>query len=346
MNTTSTPSKLKTHSIQDAISLIQGSASELLNAIFETGIVDSKIPAANLLRHRISTAELFTAARHMRAEKPSAMISGPATILFHSVNGGAGTTTLAANIALALSLRGLRVVQIDCDPGAYATMIFGYEPDYTAKELSDLNMPPKKFIEGHIGSLLQKKALSEIIKKPFGQHGPHIIPADPTLEDLDNIETNTIKKLISHSTHQLLGETVDLSSYEIFIIDSSRRTPRALLNSAAQAASVIAIITPQNRNGIRNAKNFIRLADISEISEKTRFTIIPKAHGNQKFATDESKYHTKITTPLLDSDEHLELLEQSALAMLTADISPEIRDNINRITDEILHMALQSPMSR
>lgn len=276
----------------------------------------------------------------MRAENSSATLSPVATIMFHSLN-GAGTTTLAANVAVALGLRGLRVCLIDCDPGAYATLVFGYEPDYTPQEAIDLNIPRAALIDGHIGSLLHNKKLSEIVKKPFGAHGPHIIPADPTLTYADDLAPDSIRKLISAGGNQLLGDQCDLSGYEVFILDCSRSTPKALLDSAIQAASTIALLTPQNRNSIRNTQKFIRHAKKLKNPGDHRFAIIPRSDGERRIEIDKSTNQTKLTTPLHYSEEHSDLLDENNLATLSTDVTPEIRENINCIATEILKIALQ-----
>ncbi len=327
--------KPKLHSLSDTIRLLDGDAVQALSAIIKTIASDKKMPASELPNCEISNSEIFTSARHMRADAPSAMFSAAATLMFHSLN-GAGTTTLAANIAATLSLRGLRVCLIDCDPGAYETITFGYEPDYTHQEATDLNIYREKIIDGHVGNLLQSKNIAEIVKRPFGNHGPHLIPADPTLIHADNVEPDSIKKLISAGKNQLLGEHCDLSGYEVFILDCSRNTPRDLLVSAIQAANTIAILTPQNRNDIRKTKNFIRNTKDLRKPGELRFAIIPRSDGEQKIENNISSDQIKITTPLHYSEEHTELLEEHNLATISTEVPSEIRENINCIATEIL----------
>jgi len=45
--------------------------------------------------------------------------------------GGTGKTTTAVNLGHALSLKGFKVLIIDCDPQASISNWFGIEPEYT-----------------------------------------------------------------------------------------------------------------------------------------------------------------------------------------------------------------------
>src|SRR5690606_33117116 len=104
-----------------------------------------------------------------------------------------GKTTVSVNQAIILGLMGLKVLLIDNDPQGDCTSALGYDPDLDRDELIELGFSPEKAVDGHIGNLLQlgnmcpQLRLEDIVKKPFGENGPHLIPADDTLDEVDTI---------------------------------------------------------------------------------------------------------------------------------------------------------------
>ena len=58
-------------------------------------------------------------------------------------NGGSGKTTTAVNLAAALHLLGRRVLLVDLDPQANATLAVGIDPMALRKSVNDLFTTPR-----------------------------------------------------------------------------------------------------------------------------------------------------------------------------------------------------------
>lgn len=61
-------------------------------------------------------------------------------ISISSRKGGSGKTTTAVNVSAALALKGSRVIVIDADPQAHATVSLGITPERVNMDLSSLLM--------------------------------------------------------------------------------------------------------------------------------------------------------------------------------------------------------------
>ena len=146
--------------------------------------------------------------------------------------GGTGKTTMSVNLAISLSLQGLRVLLIDNDPQGDASSMLGYDPDLTPEEMQHYGLDPDKTVTAHLGNLIpigstfQRMPLRDVIKTPFGKNGPHLIPADDSLDEMDtalrasNGADFRYSLFLSKATR---GENpdCDLSVYDVIIIDNA-----------------------------------------------------------------------------------------------------------------------------
>jgi chromosome partitioning protein len=200
---------------------------------------------------RLFTIEnVFELAAHRR-RKNGLIKRSPLIITVYAAKGGVGKTTSAANIGAAFALRGLRVLLVDLDFQANLTMAFGYDPEVTQEEANELGMDPGTVVKYHFGNLLPQwskdgsvEPLATVIKKPYGEHGPHLIPSELGFDDLEAIFT--LERLMERKPELaiatwlqkgLSGENanVDLSQYDVILFDAppakNQATRGAMLGS-------------------------------------------------------------------------------------------------------------------
>lgn len=163
------------------------------------------------------------------------LLKRPVIMTFYAPKGGIGKTTTASNLACIFACMGLKVLACDIDSQANLTSSFGYDAELTLDEVRELGLNDEKHIPYHFGHLMPgwpegRRPLCDVIKKPYGENGPHLVPADIHLDNLDtafvyqSIQGTTSDKRIS----QLIVEGVngvnpdfDLSGYDIIMFDAA-----------------------------------------------------------------------------------------------------------------------------
>ena len=198
---------------------------------------------------QFSLDNIFDLAQWRQANRPKTKILKRAICTIYAPKGGVGKTTIAANLACLFTLMGIKTLVIDLDFQANLTLAFGYDSELTVEEAAEMGMPVEKVVENHFGTLVPgcpygRSALKDVIKKPFGEHGPHIIPADLTLDRLDTILTydalegkKSDLKIAALIQEGLSGKNpdFDLTGYDLILFDAApaknRMTRGALLAS-------------------------------------------------------------------------------------------------------------------
>lgn len=161
--------------------------------------------------------------------------------------GGTAKTTLAVMISIIAQVTGLRVLLIDNDPQGDSTSSLGYDPDFDADDLLEMGIPQDRLVDGHFGNLMQpllrmrafdQKGLDDVIKKPFGEYGVHLIPADAYIDDLsvylgamDNPDM-WYSQWINKANNGLIPGC-DISGYDLIIFDNAPSTSRLTKNAVA-----------------------------------------------------------------------------------------------------------------
>jgi cellulose biosynthesis protein BcsQ len=188
--------------------------------------------------------------------------NGPYVITVDVIKGGTGKSTTTAELALHLQLLGLRVLLIDLDTQANLTQMFGYEADLTLNEAESYGLTPEAIVTDTFATVmlpyidrnrggsgaLQRIGSTNFIKKPFGQHGPHIIPADTFIVDLDQM-ISLAKGHRELFFRDMLNDAKDgrvpglnPSDYDIILFDCPPSVSNSSTNALAAADIVISPI--------------------------------------------------------------------------------------------------------
>lgn len=146
--------------------------------------------------------------------------------------GGVGKTTVSRELACIWQLRGKRVLFVDIDPQNNATTACGYSVDFTEDNFEEYGIPERHVIKHHFADLLdlfpfnrnQKIDKESLIKKPFGEYGPHLICAKESLDQLQSAierESFGIKSIQTMILKSLQGSNpnLDLRDYDIVLFD-------------------------------------------------------------------------------------------------------------------------------
>lgn len=222
-----------------------------------------------------SPDNLFELARYRR-EKGfiKTPTNGPYFIAVDIVKGGTGKTTTACEIALHLQLAGLRVLAIDLDAQANLTQYFGYESDINYAEHEALGLTEEAVIGktfAHIVSSFVGRSPPEsfgsLIKMPFGVNGPHLIPADANLGDIEFALSSSkgtrelaLKRLFKDSAKGLIPE-LNVSNYDIVVMDCP---PNVTMTSTAALAASDIVVAPVRLDAF-GVKGLGRLIDEIEV---------------------------------------------------------------------------------
>ena len=233
---------------------------------------------------RVFTPEnLFQIAQWRRTQgylKGPSTGADPVVITVDVVKGGTGKTTTSVELALHLQLLGLRVLLVDLDIQANATQLMGYEQDLTLEEAPAYELAPEAIVLHTFRSIMlpfiaQKHQRSsvdpiehaprqeDLIKKPFGPSGPHLIPSDTYLCDVDTALVIAkgqrelyIRNLLSAAKNNEIPG-LNTKDYDAIIFDCPPSVSLTSTNALAAADLVIAPI----RLDAFSVKGLIRLMD-------------------------------------------------------------------------------------
>ena len=176
-------------------------------------------------------ADLFKIASIRRSKGLTRTLHRPLILSTFIQKGGTAKTTTSVNFAMYLGFKGLRVLVVDNDPQGDATSMFGYDPDLTEEEVIEAGLSADRFVKGSLGnvigisSLFPAMPMSEVVKKPFGEFGPHLLPAEIGLEDMEialSAANNADFRYAHFFNKGRKGELkqADLSCYDVILIDN------------------------------------------------------------------------------------------------------------------------------
>ena len=211
------------------------------------GINIRRVARGNVPTRSYTSSDIFDIAALRRSLGQSKGIARQFVIATFVQKGGTGKTTEAVNLALFLQLAGLKVLIIDNDPQGDTSSMLGFDPDLGPEDLEDMQIPHDRLVDGHVGNVIspllrmrafETKQLSDVIKKPFGENGPHLLPADSSLEDLgvaldaaDNSDMWYATWIEAANSGRV--PSCDLSVYDVIIFDNAPSGSRLTKNSVA-----------------------------------------------------------------------------------------------------------------
>ncbi|MCC9290075.1 ParA family protein [Pseudomonas aeruginosa] len=188
-----------------------------------------RIPRGTVEARGYSLDDIFGIASNRRESGVIKPFARPITLSVYVQNGGTAKTSTASNLAIQFSLMALRTQVIDNDPQPDVTTMLGYDPDVTAAELEHVGVPGARAVDGHIanlmgvGSTYSPLSQEEVIKKAFGDFGPHLIAAEVRLDEMDFVLRNAIGSdfgysfFIEQARNRKLPHC-DLTSYVVIIM--------------------------------------------------------------------------------------------------------------------------------
>lgn len=246
------------HRLKATATLLGISENTLYNTLSESGIevkraneINPNSPAIRLF----DLPTIFQIANFRREKRGLGLVGNkPVYVVVQLVKGGTGKSTSAAEIAVQLQLEGLKVLLIDLDIQANLTQLMGYEADLTKDDMATYGLSAEAIVNGTFNDLCEPmfrksptaRKPAEVIKYPFGPHGPALVPADTYLGDLEQsisalrgARELTFRKFFEKSKN---GEIpgFNVSEYDCVIFDCPPNVSFVSTNALAVADIVVA----------------------------------------------------------------------------------------------------------
>lgn len=279
--------------LKAASKLLNISENTLRSHLEESGIVITRQSATNPLAPptRVFNIEnIFEIANWRRnTNKVKVFSKRPIVIAISVIKGGVGKSTTTTELGCQLQLRGYKTLIIDVDPQSNTTQLMGYESDIDQDELAEYGLSEQALVSKTFFNLVapfieknnnRNRTLisphrDEVLKKPFGEFGPHLIASDVNLDDLNmalNNATGDRDHVFYNFFHEALeGKIKDFSidEYDFILLDCATGTSAMTKNAIASADYVIAPVKMDfmgakgiarlvsEMNGMRERANYI-----------------------------------------------------------------------------------------
>jgi chromosome partitioning protein len=215
----------------------------------ENGLEIRRVQSGTSSRRTYTAEDIFEISALRRALGHVKGISRQIVVSTFVPKGGTGKTNTAVSLAIIGQMSGLKTLIIDNDPQGDSSTMLGYDPDFDLEDLEEMGIPADRLVDGHLGNLIspllrmrpfEPKSLDQVIKKPYGEMGVHLIPADRSLEDLafaldasNNPDMWYMKWINDAASGQIPG--CDLSGYDLIIFDNAPSGSRLTKNSVASS---------------------------------------------------------------------------------------------------------------
>lgn len=192
------------------------------------------------------------------AKVPPGKGKRPIVISVDVIKGGTGKSTTTGELGFHLQLMGYKCLLIDLDVQANLTQMYGYEADFEESEAEQYGLSQQAIVTDTFASLVipfiegQRRGGSQsgphhvnAIKKPFGEYGPSLIPADTFLGDMEQAVASSkghreliFSKMFAAALEGKI-EGFDIAEYDVILFDCPPSI--SFCSTAALAASDIVI---------------------------------------------------------------------------------------------------------
>lgn len=155
------------------------------------------------------------------------------TLAFVNQKGGCGKTTTAVNLAGALAARGQRVLLVDMDPQAHATLALSAAVEAGEASIADV--------------LLHSRPIASVVRCAPG--GIALVPATLELAELEEAAARTL-----HAEHLLRRALGDLApDFDHVLIDCPPRADGVLTANALRASDLAVLVVEMGAFALQGA---------------------------------------------------------------------------------------------
>src|SRR5260364_21156 len=291
----SVPKSDLTYKPKVAARLLDLSTSQLNRLANEAEIEVRTIAQGSIQVRAYTPNNLFDIAAY-RQQKSKGSVSQK-VIVIYTPKGGVGKTTLTSNMGCIFGLMGFQTLLIDLDFQSNLTLAFGYDSDLDENDAKESGFPIEDIVKYNFANLIrddsQKPSLAEVIKKPFGENGPHLIPADVNLDELNSYlmvqrisQATARKRNIAewvNAAQQSRDPDANISQYHLIIFDASPQKSLTIEGALLAADYVIAPVSLDNfsRKGLSFLSDMLHQLR-EDYGRNPELILVPNFYDNRR----------------------------------------------------------------